>query len=63
MFGYSLLRPGLNQAFFQDVFNECRKFDVDIEGWHTETGKQRQNLRGFFLLVLIWPMGKPVNPG
>ncbi|KAF9283936.1 hypothetical protein BGZ74_001829, partial [Mortierella antarctica] len=26
MFGYSLLRPTLNQEYFYDVFDECKKF-------------------------------------
>lgn len=38
MFGYSLLRPTLNQAYFDDIFDECFKFRVPIEGLHTETG-------------------------
>ncbi|KAL1923981.1 uncharacterized protein VTP21DRAFT_7016 [Calcarisporiella thermophila] len=38
MFGYSLLRPVLNQGFYMDVFNKCREFNVPLEGWHTETG-------------------------
>ncbi|KAF9579222.1 hypothetical protein BGW38_004605 [Lunasporangiospora selenospora] len=38
MFGYSLLRPTLNQDYFYNVFDECAKFDVNIESFHTETG-------------------------
>ncbi|KAF8931585.1 hypothetical protein BGZ58_007544 [Dissophora ornata] len=38
MFGYSLLRPSLNQGYFYDVFDECRNFGVNIESFHTETG-------------------------
>ncbi|KAF9954960.1 hypothetical protein BGZ70_010403 [Mortierella alpina] len=38
MFGYSLLRPSLNQEYFYDVFDECRQFGVNIESFHTETG-------------------------
>ncbi|KAG0020915.1 hypothetical protein BGZ81_009136 [Podila clonocystis] len=38
MFGYSLLRPTLNQEYFYDVFDECKKFKVNIESFHTETG-------------------------
>ncbi|KAG0074578.1 hypothetical protein BGZ92_003315, partial [Podila epicladia] len=37
MFGYSLLRPSLNQEYFYDVFDECNKFKVNIESFHTET--------------------------
>ncbi|PWW73666.1 glutamine synthetase/guanido kinase [Tuber magnatum] len=38
MFGYSLTRPVQNQDFYYEIFNACKKFRVDIEGWHTETG-------------------------
>jgi len=38
MFGYSLTRPVHNQDWYYDVFNTCRKFRCDIEGWHTESG-------------------------
>ncbi|ORZ18409.1 putative glutamine synthetase [Lobosporangium transversale] len=38
MFGYSLLRPSLNQEYFYDIFDECKKFDINIESLHTETG-------------------------
>lgn len=38
MFGYSLLRTSLNQAYFDDIYDECKKFGVHIEGIHTETG-------------------------
>ncbi|OZJ05787.1 hypothetical protein BZG36_01297 [Bifiguratus adelaidae] len=38
MFGYSLLRPGLNQTFYNRVFDECQEFGIPLEGWHTETG-------------------------
>ncbi|KAG0641382.1 hypothetical protein HOY80DRAFT_954540 [Tuber brumale] len=38
MFGYSLTRPVQNQDFYYGVFNACKKFRVDIEGWHTESG-------------------------
>ncbi|KAG0042980.1 hypothetical protein BGZ83_011960 [Gryganskiella cystojenkinii] len=38
MFGYSLLRPSLNQEYFYDVFDECKAFGVNIESFHTETG-------------------------
>ncbi|KAF9123559.1 hypothetical protein BGW39_008878 [Mortierella sp. 14UC] len=38
MFGYSLLRPALNQEYFYNVFDECRDFGVNIESFHTETG-------------------------
>ncbi|KAG0199214.1 hypothetical protein BGX28_007463 [Mortierella sp. GBA30] len=38
MFGYSLLRPSLNQEYFYDIFDQCREFGVNIESFHTETG-------------------------
>ncbi|KAG6910276.1 hypothetical protein DXG01_011673 [Tephrocybe rancida] len=36
--GYSLLRTQLNNAYFQDLFDESTKFRIPIEGHHTETG-------------------------
>jgi glutamine synthetase len=38
MFGYSLIRIAQNQDFFNDVYDLLAKFDVPIEGLHTETG-------------------------
>ncbi|KAF9396018.1 hypothetical protein BGX21_009688 [Mortierella sp. AD011] len=38
MFGYSLLRPALNQDYFYDIFDQCTEFGVNIESFHTETG-------------------------
>lgn len=38
MFGYSLTRPVLNQEFYYGVFDACKAFRVDLEGWHTESG-------------------------
>jgi glutamine synthetase len=38
MFGYSILRSTLNNPFFTDLFDLLRKFDVPLEGLHTETG-------------------------
>jgi glutamine synthetase len=38
MFGYSVLRSTLNNPFFTDLFELFHKFDVPIEGLHTETG-------------------------
>ncbi|KAF9109279.1 hypothetical protein BGX27_007782 [Mortierella sp. AM989] len=38
MFGYSLLRPALNQDYFYDIFDQCTNFGVNIESFHTETG-------------------------
>jgi glutamine synthetase len=38
MFGYSILRTSLENPFFTDLFELLRKFDIPIEGLHTETG-------------------------
>lgn len=38
MFGYSVLRSTLKNEFFTDLFQYLNKFDVPIEGIHTETG-------------------------
>lgn len=38
MFGYSLLRPSMNQDFFNTLYDELLKFSIPIEGLHTETG-------------------------
>ena len=38
MFGYSVLRASQEKEFFNDVFDLLEKFNVPIEGLHTETG-------------------------
>jgi glutamine synthetase len=38
MFGYSVLRSSLKNDFFSDLFELLKKFDVPLEGLHTETG-------------------------
>ncbi len=38
MFGYSLLRMGQSQPFFNALMDELGAFGVPIEGLHTETG-------------------------
>ena len=38
MFGYSILRSTLRNDFFSDLFELLGKFNVPIEGLHTETG-------------------------
>jgi len=38
MFGYSILRSTLKNEFMTDLFDLLNKFDVPIEGLHTETG-------------------------
>ncbi|MFC3365468.1 glutamine synthetase family protein [Pedobacter fastidiosus] len=38
MFGYSILRSSLKNEFMTDLFDLLNKFDIPIEGLHTETG-------------------------
>ncbi|KAF8475891.1 hypothetical protein BDZ91DRAFT_197679 [Kalaharituber pfeilii] len=38
MFGYSVTRPVHNSEWYYAVWENCKKFKVDIEGWHTESG-------------------------
>ena len=38
MFGYSILRSTLNNPYFTDLFELLHKFNVPLEGLHTETG-------------------------
>jgi glutamine synthetase len=38
MFGYSILRAGLNRDFFTAIMDEMNAFGVPLEGLHTETG-------------------------
>ncbi|MBX3254383.1 MAG: glutamine synthetase [Chitinophagaceae bacterium] len=38
MFGYSVLRASQKNAFFNDLFDLLKKFDIPLEGIHTETG-------------------------
>ncbi len=38
MFGYSILRSSLKNSYFSDLFEYLKKFDVPLEGIHTETG-------------------------
>jgi glutamine synthetase len=38
MFGYSILRASQNSPYFQDLFDQLQKWDVPLEGLHTETG-------------------------
>ena len=38
MFGYSILRSTLNNPFLTDLFELLTKFNVPLEGLHTETG-------------------------
>jgi glutamine synthetase len=38
MFGYSILRASQKKEYFYDLFDLLKKFDVPLEGLHTETG-------------------------
>src|SRR5882757_4914521 len=38
MFGYSILRSSCQNPFFTDLFDLLKKFEIPIEGLHTETG-------------------------
>jgi len=38
MFGYSILRTTLKNEYFKDIFEQLKKFNVPLEGLHTETG-------------------------
>jgi glutamine synthetase len=38
MFGYSILRSSLENPYFTDLFDMLQKFNVPLEGLHTETG-------------------------
>jgi glutamine synthetase len=38
MFGYSILRSSLENPYFTDLFEWLQKFNVPLEGLHTETG-------------------------
>ncbi len=38
MFGYSILRTSQNSDFYYDLFNLLGKFNIPLEGLHTETG-------------------------
>lgn len=38
MFGYSILRSSLKSDFFNDLFDLMEKFNIPLEGLHTETG-------------------------
>jgi glutamine synthetase len=38
MFGYSILRSSLQNPYFSDLFELLKKFNIPLEGIHTETG-------------------------
>jgi len=38
MFGYSILRTSQHSDFYYDLFNLLEKFNIPLEGLHTETG-------------------------
>lgn len=37
-FGYSMLRPALNQQYFAALMDQLPAFGIPLEGFHTETG-------------------------
>ncbi|GAA6021311.1 hypothetical protein JCM10207_002693 [Rhodosporidiobolus poonsookiae] len=38
MHGYSLLRPAVNSDYFHDLYDNAKRFGIEVEGHHTETG-------------------------
>ncbi len=38
MFGYSMIRTSLNEAYFNDLFDGMEAFGIPLEGVHPETG-------------------------
>ena len=38
MFGYSILRSSMKSEYFNDLFDLLTKFEIPLEGLHTETG-------------------------
>jgi len=38
MFGYSILRPSMNNAYFHQLYDDLHAFGIPMEGLHTETG-------------------------
>jgi glutamine synthetase len=38
MFGYSVLRTGMHSEFACEIIDSLRAFDLELEGFHTETG-------------------------
>jgi glutamine synthetase len=38
MFGYSILRTSLKNEYFKALFDQLKKFNIPLEGLHTETG-------------------------
>ncbi|MEO6221107.1 MAG: glutamine synthetase family protein [Ginsengibacter sp.] len=38
MFGYSILRSSLQNSYLSDLFDLLKKFNIPLEGLHTETG-------------------------
>jgi glutamine synthetase len=51
MFGYSLIRAGQNQPFFQALMEEMPQIGVPLEGLHTETGP------GVFEAAILYAAG------
>lgn len=38
MFGYSATRPVHNSDWYYAIWENCKAFGIEIEGWHTESG-------------------------
>lgn len=38
MFGYSVLRPSQHSEYYYDLFDQLARFNIPLEGLHTETG-------------------------
>ncbi len=38
MFGYSVLRTGTHAEFLHTILDSMKSFDIELEGFHTETG-------------------------
>lgn len=38
MFGYSVHRTSVHSEFVHEIINTCQAMDVEVEGFHTETG-------------------------
>ena len=68
MFGYSLTRTVHNKDYYYGIFDACEKFNVGIEGWHTESGpgvfeaalsfgeiQQMADKAGLFKFVVVPP--------
>ncbi|KAJ9082262.1 hypothetical protein DSO57_1006046 [Entomophthora muscae] len=48
MFDYLVFCSSLNYNYSNVIFNECKKFGIDVEGLHTKTGP------GMFKAALLY---------